>query len=121
MASKIFLVSFDAAVVAEKEGSHMGGVSIRGMPSGLGLRTKNLFTKLPRDLSLGPMVGVPMVGVEVENETKLPTQGLQFGTVLQFCCTYYPTILWFVTLHRYPKCLQCHAFVLRYFYPYVLL
>ena len=24
------------------------------------------------------MVGIPLVGVDVENETKLPTQGLQF-------------------------------------------
>ena len=58
MASKIFLVSFvtlvcigpTVIVVAEKKGSHMSGVSIRGMLSGLGLRTKDLFTKFPRDL-----------------------------------------------------------------------
>ena len=50
MASTIFLVSF---VVAEKEGSHTGGVSIRGILSGLGLRTKDVFTKLPRDVSWG--------------------------------------------------------------------
>ena len=57
------------------------------------------------------MVGVPLVGVDVENETKLPTQGLQFGTVLQLRCTYYPTVLWFVTLHRCEKaCLFHHQF-----------
>ena len=50
MASTICLVSF---VVAEKEGSHTGGVSIRGILSGLGLRTKDVFTKLPRDVSWG--------------------------------------------------------------------
>ena len=50
MASTIFLVSL---VVAEKEGSHTGGVSIRGILSGLGLRTKDVFTKLPRDVSWG--------------------------------------------------------------------
>ena len=42
MASTICLVSF---VVAEKEGSHTGGVSIRGILSGLGLRTKDVFTR----------------------------------------------------------------------------
>ena len=36
-----------------KEGSHTGGVSIRGILSGLGLRTKDVFTKLPRDVSWG--------------------------------------------------------------------
>ena len=50
MASTIFLVSF---VVAEKEGSHTGCVSIRGILSGLGFRTKDVFTKLPRDVSWG--------------------------------------------------------------------
>ena len=50
MASAIFLVSF---VVAEKEGSITGGVSIRRILSGLGLRTKDVFTKLPLNVSWG--------------------------------------------------------------------
>ena len=70
MALTICLVSF---VVAEKEGSHTGGVSIRGILSGLGLRTKDVFPNSQETYLGGPMVGVPLVGVDVENETKLST------------------------------------------------
>ena len=52
MASTIFLVSF---VVAEKEGSHTGCVSIRGILSGLGLRTKDVLPNSQESYLGGPM------------------------------------------------------------------